>query len=107
MDNIESKVESLNTKLNVSKKSVASLKFEMGALKEKQNMMEQSLEDFKASVDFNNTRVDPIELKSIKFETVLAEAKEDLKRRSLYLEAYCRRENLKFAGITIPESEGD
>ena len=54
LDNIKSKVESFNTKLyNVIEKSVASLKFEMEALKEKQNMMEQSLEDFKASVDFS------------------------------------------------------
>ena len=43
--------------------------------------------------------------KSYKLDVDFKEAKEDLRKKILYLEAYSRRENLKFEGI--PEVKSD
>ena len=103
LDNIESKIENFGRKLTEIEKSVASQRCELDASKEKQVKMQRSLNELKENVSFNDERVDKLEVKSVELEQALAIAKEDLERRSLYLEAYSRRENLKFAGI--PESE--
>ena len=49
--------------------------------------------------------MDQVELKAFKHESALKEAKEALEKKYLYLEAYSRRENLKFA--ETPKSEGE
>ena len=53
------------------------------------------------SIDFGHGIIDQVELKAFKHESALKEA---LEKKYLYLEAYSRREKLKFAGI--PKSEG-
>ena len=103
LDNIESKIENFGRKLTEIEKSVASQRCELDTSKEKQVKMQSSLNELKENVGFNDERVAKLEVKSAELEQALAIAKEDLERRSLYLEAYSRRENLKFAGI--PESE--
>ena len=47
------------------------------------------------------------ELKSYKLDFDFNKAKEDLRKKILYLEAYSRRENLKFAGILGLEESSD
>ena len=67
--------------------------------------MDKTVKDLKESVDFGHGRIDQVELKAFKHDSALKEAKEALQKKYLYLEAYSRRANLKFAGI--PESEGE
>ena len=67
--------------------------------------MDKTVKDLKESVDFGHGRIDQVELKAFKHDSALKEAKEALEKKYLYLEAYSRRANLKFAGI--PESEGE
>ena len=62
--------------------------------------MDTTVKDFRESVDFGHGIIE-----AFKHESALKEAKEALEKKYLYLEAYSRRENLKFAGI--PESEGE
>ena len=67
--------------------------------------MDKTVKDFKESVDFGHGIMDQVELKAFKHESALKEAKEALEKKYLYLEAYSRRENLKFA--ETPKSEGE
>ena len=61
-----------------------------------------TVKDLKESVGFGHGRIDQVELKAFKHDSALKEAKGALEKKYPYLEAYSRRENLKFAGI--PES---
>ena len=83
LDTIESGLESLYKKLNTIENTVASLRCDMNATKEKQEVLEETVNDFKESVNFNNARVDSLELKWFRFESPV-QAKEDLRTRSLY-----------------------
>ena len=64
--------------------------------------LDKTVKDFKESIDFGHGIIDQVELKAFKHESALKEA---LEKKYLYLEAYSRRENLKFAETT--ESEGE
>ena len=58
--------------------------------------LDKTVKDFKESIDFGHGIIDQVELKAFKHESALKEA---LEKKYLFLEAYNRRENLKFAGI--------
>ena len=90
---MESSVKAVRSELNSSK------------VAHDQAELDKTVKDLKESVDFGHGRIDQVELKAFKHDSALKEAKEALENRYPYLEAYSRRENLKFAGI--PESEGE
>ena len=52
------------------------------------------VDEVKDSVDCAHGRTDVLELKSYKLDADFNVAKEDLRKKILYLEAYSRRENL-------------
>ena len=85
--------------------SVKVLRSELNSSKVAQAELDKTVKDLKESVDFGHLRIDQVELKAFKHDSALKEAKEALEKKYLYLEAYSRRENLKFAGI--PEAEGE
>ena len=90
---MESSVKAVRSELNSSK------------VAHDQAELDKTVKDLKESVDFGHGRIDQVELKAFKHDSALKEAKEALEKKYLYLEAYSRRANLKFAGI--PESEGE
>ena len=102
---IEEKLEKFSTRLSDIEKSVALLRCEVNSSKEKEAELQCSVDEVKDSVNWAHGRTDLLELKSYKLEVDFKEAKEDLRKKILYLEAYSRRENLKFAGI--PEESSD
>lgn len=105
LDSIEEKIEKFSSRLGVIEKSVSSLRCEVESSKEKQADLQRLVDEVKDSVDCAHGRTDVLELKSYKLNADFNEAKEDLRKKILYLEAYSRRENLKFAGI--PEVSSD
>lgn len=99
LDSIEEKIEKFSLRLDDIEKSVSSLRCEVNSSKEKQAELQRLADEVKDSVDCAHARTDVMELKSYKLDADFKEAKEDLRKKILYLEAYSRRENLKFAGI--------
>ena len=81
------------------------LRCEVNSSKEKQAEIKRFVDEVKDSVDYAHARTDALELKSYKLDVDFKEAKEDLRKKILYLETYSRRENLKFSGI--PEVNSD
>ena len=75
------------------------LRSELNSSKVAQADLDTTVKDFRESVDFGHGIIE-----AFKHESALKEAKEALEKKYLYLEAYSRREKLKFAGI--PKSEG-
>ena len=88
------------------KNSVKALKSELNSLKVAPAELDKTVKDFKESVDFGHGRIDQVELKAFKHDSASKEANESLEKKYLYLEAYSRRENLKFAGISKAQGEG-
>ena len=105
LDSIEEKMEKFSSRLDDIEKSVSLLRCEVNSSKEKQAEIQRFVGEVKDSVDCAHARTDALELKSYKLDADFKEAKEDLRKKILYLEAYSRRENLKFAGI--PEVNSD
>ena len=102
LDSIEQKMENFSSKLGEMENSVMALRRELNSSKAE---LDKTVKDLKESINFGHGRIDQVELKTLKHDSALKEAKEALEKKYLYLEAYSRRENLKFAGI--PESEGE
>lgn len=86
--------------------SVKALKSELDSLREAQGKLDKTVKDLKESVDFGHGRIDQIELQVVKHDSTFKEVKESLEKKYIYLEAYSRREDLKFAGIPETEAEG-
>lgn len=105
LDSIEQKMENFSLKLGEMENSVMALRRELNSSKVAQAELDKTVKDLKESVNFGHGRIDQVELKTFKYDSAMKEAKEALEKKYLYLEAYSRRENLKFAGI--PESEGE
>ena len=105
LDSIEQKIENFSSKLSEMENSVKALRSELNSSKVAQAELDKTVKDLKESVDFGHGRIDQVELKAFKHDSALKEAKEALEKKYLYLEAYSRRENLKFAGI--PKAEGE
>lgn len=102
LDSIEQKMENFSLKLGEMENSVMALRRELNSSKVAQAELDKTVKDLKESINFGHGRIDQDELKTFKYDSALKEA---LEKKYLYLEAYSRRENLKFAGI--PESEGE
>ena len=105
LDSIVEKIEKFSSRPSDIEKSVSSLRCEVNSSKEKQAELQRSVDEVKDSVECAHGRTDALELKSYKLDFDFNEAKEDLRKKILYVEAYSRRENLKFAGI--PEESSD
>ena len=105
LDSIEEKIGKFSSRLSDIEKSVSSLRCEVNSSKDKQAELQRGVDEVKDSVDCTHGRTDALELKSYKLDVDFKEAKDDLRKKILYLEAYSRRENLKFAGI--PEESSD
>ena len=99
LDSIEEKIEKIATKLSEIENLVVSRRCEFNASKEKHADLQHSVDEIKESVDFAHSKVELLELKAYKTGANLKEAREELQKSILYLEAYSRRANLKFAGI--------
>ncbi|XP_068723520.1 tropomyosin-like [Montipora capricornis] len=105
LDSIEEKMEKFLSRLDDIEKSISLLRCEVNSSKEKQAEIKRFVDEVKDSVDYAHARTDALELKSYKLDVDLKEAKEDLRKKIIFLETYSRRENLKFAGI--PEVNSD
>ena len=81
------------------------LRCEVNSSKEKQAEIQRFVDEVKDSVNCTHARTDTLELKSYKLDIDFKEANDELRKKTLYLEAYSRCENLKFAGI--PEVNSD
>lgn len=86
--------------------SVKALRSELDSLREAQGKLDKTVKDLKESVDFGHGRIDQIELQVFKHDSTFKEVKESLEKKYIYLEAYSRHEDLKFAGIPEAEAEG-
>ena len=105
LDSIEEKMEKFSSRLDDIERSVSLLRCEVNSSKEKQAEIQRFVDEVKDSVDCAHARTDASKLKSYKLDVDFKEAKEDLRKKILYLEAYSRRENLKFAGILEVNSD--
>lgn len=94
LDSIEEKIEKFLLRLDDIEKSVSSLRCEVNSSKEKQAELQRLADEVKDSVDCAHARTDVLELKSYKLDADFKEAKEDLRKKNLYLEAYSRREKI-------------
>ncbi|XP_068756376.1 tropomyosin-like [Montipora capricornis] len=98
LDSIEEKMEKFSSRLDDIEKSVSLLRCEVNSSKEKQAEIKRFVDEVKDSVDYAHARID-------KLDVEFKEAKENLRKKILYLETYSRRENLKF--VEIPEENSD
>ena len=105
LGSIEEKMEKFSSRLHDIEKSVSLLRCEVNSSKEKQVEIQRVVDEVKDSVDCAHARTHALELKSYKLDVDFYDAKEDLRKKILYLEAYSRRENFKFA--CIPEVNSD
>ena len=99
LDLLEQKLDEVSTTVLSLKRSVASLELDVASVKEKQKLSEDNMKEIEENVEFTSKRCDD-------FEKALAKEKEnckqefsDFRKKILYLEAYSRRENLRFEGI--------
>ena len=97
LDLIENRLESVAASISTIEKTVG----DVAKLKKKTNDMDETVDEIEKGVKFNEGELVDVkrDVKKVEFDT------EDLKKQLLYLEAYSRRENLKFAGIPERLSE--
>ena len=104
LDLIESRLDSVAASISSIEKTVGRLDSDVAELKKKTNDMDKTVDEIEKGVKFNEGELVDVkrDVKKVEFDT------EDLKKQLLYLEAYSRRENLKFAGIPerLPENHG-
>ena len=86
LDSIEEKMEKFSSRLDDIEKSVSLLRCEVNSSKEKQAEIKRFVDEVKDSVDYAHARTDALELKSYKLDVDFKEAKEDLRKKILYLE---------------------
>ena len=99
LDLLEQKLDEVSTAVSSLKRSVAALETDVASVKEKQKLSEDNIKEIEKNLEFTSQRSD-------EFEKALAKEKEsceqefsDVRKKVLYLEAYSRRENLRFEGI--------
>ena len=99
LDLLEKKLDEVSTAVSSLKRSVAALETDVASVKEKQKLSEDNIKEIEKNLEFTSKRSDD-------FEKALAKEKEsceqefsDVRKKVLYLEAYSRRENLRFEGI--------
>ena len=101
LDTIEKRLDSVIASISSIEETVGRVDKEVVSLKNKTSETETRVNELEEGARFNET-----ELSDIKCDTRKAQFDtEELRKQLLYLEAYSRRENLKFAGI--PENVPD
>ena len=103
LDTIEKRLDSVIASISSIEETVGRLDKDVVILKNKTSETETRVNELEEGARFNET-----ELSDIKRDTRKAQFDtEELRKQLLYLEAYSRRENLKFAGIpeNVPEGQ--
>ena len=102
LDIIENRLDSVIASIASIEETVGRLDKEVVSLKSKTSKTETRVDELEEGARFNETELSDLkrDTKKAKFDT------EELRKQVLYLEAYSRRENLKFAGIPENVTEG-
>ena len=99
LDLLEQKMNEITTVMQGLQTSVAALEKDVVQVKVKQSSVDEKVKELEKSAGFVDEQINDINA-AIKKETDDRENKIDrVKKELLYLEAYSRRENLKFEGI--------
>lgn len=103
LDTIEKRLNSVIASISSIEETVGRLDKEVVSLKDKTSKTETRVNELEEGARFND-----LELSDVKRDTKKAQFDtEELRKQLLYLEAYSRRENLKFARISenVPEGQ--
>lgn len=102
-------------KLDVIEASVKNIEVKLKNLEERTDVLEKDIKDLKDGADFTSTQVDKqtTELTNAKAEIAKLtktvneneEGRKEMETKLLYLEAYSRRENIKFMNIAVDSTE--
>ena len=105
LSNLETKMEELNGAVKGLQSKVTSLEIEVDSVKTKQKALDDNFTSLEKNTVFVDEQVQELTAKTYKNSNDVS----DTRRKLLYLEAYSRRENLKFEGIpeTFATSEED
>ncbi|CAH3122876.1 unnamed protein product [Pocillopora meandrina] len=95
LSNLETKMEELNAAVKGLQSKVTSLEREVDSVKTKQKTLDEYFTSMEQSSVFVDEQVQDLIAKTKKNNDDVS----DTRRKLLYLEAYSRRENLKFEGI--------
>ena len=105
LSKLETKMEELNGAVNGPQSKVRSLEIEVDSVKTKQKALDDNFTSLEKNTVFVDEQVQELTANTYKNNNDVS----DTRRKLLYLEAYSRRENLKFEGIpeTFATSEED
>ena len=105
LSNVEAKMEELNVAVKGLQNKVTSLEIEVDSVKTIQKALDDNFTSLERNTVFVDEQVQELTAKTYKNSNDVS----DTRRKLLYLEAYSRRENLKFEGIpeTFVTSEED
>ena len=105
LSNLETKMEELNVAVKGLQSKVMTLEIEVDSVKTKQKALDDNFTSLERNTVFVDEQVQELTAKTYKNNNDVS----DTRRKLLYLEAYSRRENLKFEGIpeTFTTSEED
>ena len=102
-------------KLDVIEASVKNIEVKLKNLEDRTDVLEKDIKDLKDGADFTSTQVDKqtTELTNAKAEIAKLtktaneneEGRKEMETKLLYLEAYSRRENIKFMNIAVDSTE--
>ena len=95
LSNVEAKMEELNVAVKGLQSKVTSLEIEVVSVKTKQIALDDNFTSIEKNTVFVDEQVQELTAKTYKNSNDVS----DTRRKLLYLEAYSRRENLKFEGI--------
>lgn len=99
LDNIETNIQSLQEKMCTVEKSVKILEGKFATVETNQDNLQRNFDELQEAVSFLNGSVDQFKDQSELNKNSLQKEIKNLERKLSYLEAYGRRENLKFHGI--------
>ena len=105
LSNLETKMEELNGAVKGLQSKVTSLEIEVDSVKTKQKALDDNFTSLEKNTVFVHEQVQELTEKTYKNNNDIS----NTRRKLPYLEAYSRRENLKFEGIpeTFATSEED
>ena len=95
LDNIENRLTELSSTLSNIEETICRLDSDVSALKVKNSDLEKKATELQETVDFCEEDISAVKMNTKKNEIQI----EELKKNILYMEAYSRRENVKFIGI--------
>ena len=103
LSNLDSKMEELNKAVKGLQGKVSSLEIDVVSIKDKQKSLDEKFTHVESNSNFVDSHIKELQER-------VEERKDEISgchKQILYLEAYSRRENLKFEGIPeLPESSG-